>query len=137
MKKIYNFIAILVILISVIALTGCNSADTVRQNLSKEADEFNVKRRITFINLRTDEFLFTITGNCSIKGGYSSSDKELEVICQIGKNKFQKHMLYLTTETTYVIEQLEYNEVSRYDYEIIFRPKAIIPVSIKTETEGW
>jgi hypothetical protein len=45
-------------------------------------------------------------------------------------------MLYLTTETTYVIEQLEYNEVSRYDYEIVFRPKAIIPVTIKTETEG-
>lgn len=138
--KVLEIIAVIILfLIAICCLTGCtgNSADTVRYNLSKEADEFNVRRIITFINLRSDEFLFTITGNCSIKGGYSDSNKELEVICQVGKNKYQKHMLYLTTETTYVIEQLEYNEVSRYDYEIIFRPKAIVPITIKTETEGY
>lgn len=137
-NKVLEIIAVIILfIIAICCLTGCeSSADTVRYNLSREADEFNVKRRITFINLRTDEFLFTITGNCSVKGGYSDSNKELEVICQVGKNKYQKHMLYLTTETTYVIEQLEYNEVSRYDYEIVFRPKAIVPITIKTETEG-
>lgn len=133
---------LLMLLIPVILMTtGCealfgNSADTVQENISKEADEFKVKRRITFINLRSGEYLFQLTGNCSVKGGSSSSDSELEVICRIGEYKYQKHMLYIANETTYVVEQLEYSDVSRYDYEIVFRPEAIIPISIKTETEN-
>lgn len=125
---------ILIIPLLLLLITGCDSANTVSQNISKEADEFKVKRRITFINLRSNEYLFTITGNCSIKGGSQNSNSELEVICKIGDNKYQKHLLYIAQETTYVIEQLEYSDVSRYDYEIIFRPEAIIPIEIKTQT---
>ena len=133
---------LLILLIPILLMTtGCtalfgNSADTVKENISKEADEFKVKRRITFINLRSGEYLFQLTGNCSIKGGSSNSDNELEVICRIGEDKYQKHMLYIANETTYVVEQLEYSYVSRYDYEIVFRPEAIIPISIKTETDN-
>ena len=126
---------ILILGVMVLGITGCSStsADTVRYNISREADEFHVKRRITFINLRSNEYLFSITGNCSIKGGAGNSSGELEVICRIGEDKYQKHMLYIANETTYVIEQLEYNDVSRYDYEIVFRPEAIIPIEIKTQ----
>lgn len=133
---------LLILLIPILLMTtGCtalfgNSADTVQENISKEADEFKVKRRITFINLRNGEYLFQLTGNCSVKGGSNSSNSELEVICRIGEDKYQKHMLYIANETTYVVEQLEYSDVSRYDYEIVFRPEAIIPISIKTETEN-
>ena len=42
-------------------------------------------------------------------------------------------MLYIANETSYVVEQLEYSDVSRYDYEIIFRPEAIVPIQIKTQ----
>ena len=135
-NKIIN---IVIILFMLMCFTGCeaifgNSADTVKQNISKEADEFKVKRRITFINLRDGQYLFQMTGNCSVKGGADSSSNELEVICRIGKDKYQKHMLYIANETTYVVEQLEYSDVSRYDYEIVFRPEAIVPVTIKTQT---
>ena len=109
--------------------TGCTSAETVGYNLSKEADEFKVKRRITFINLRTDSYLFSITGNCSVQGS-----SEIEVICRIGEDKYQKHFFGVSTETTYIVEQMEYNDVSRYDYEIVFRPEAIVPIEIKTQT---
>lgn len=125
MKKILSLI---IMGVMVLCLTGCTSADTVSTNISREADEFKVKRRITFINLRTNDYLFTISGNCSIKGY-----EELEVICRIGEDKYQKHFFKVSNETTYVIEQLEYNDVSRYDYEIIFRPEAIIPIEIKTQ----
>ena len=114
-------------------LTGCTDAETVSYNISKEADKFKVKRRITFINLRSNEFLFTITGNCSVQDG--SSD-ELDVICRIGDDKYQKHMLKVSDETTYVIEQLEYSDVSKYDYELVFRPQAIVPIKIETEIGG-
>ena len=129
-KKI---ISLILIGILTLTLTGCDSATTVSTNLSREADEFKVKRRITFINLRTGEYLFQATGNCSVKGGTSGVNDELELICRIGEDKYQKHFLYIADETTYVVEQLEYSDVSRYDYEFIFRPEAIIPIEIKTQ----
>ena len=119
--------------IILVGLTGCTSAETVSHNISRESDEFKVKRRITFVNLRTGDYLFTMTGKCSIQGGSSNVNSELEVICRIGEDKYQKHMLYLAEETTYVVEQLEDSDVSRYDYEFIFRPEAIIPIQIKTQ----
>lgn len=129
MKKIIEIILPIILLILIV--TGCTSAETVSHNISREADEFKVKRRITFINLRSDTFLFQITGNCSIQDGTSD---ELEIICRIGEDKYQKHYLKNANETTYVIEQLEYSDVSRYDYEIVFRPEAIVPIEIKTQT---
>lgn len=126
MKKLF-ILGMGVLLLS----TGCTSAETVSYNLSREADEFKVKRRITFINLRNGEYLFQATGNCSIQ---DNSSNELEVICRIGEDKYQKHMFKKSNETTYVVEQLEYNDVSRYDYEFVFRPKAIVPIEIKTQT---
>ena len=124
---------LILLLIPILVLTGCTSADTVSTNISREADEFKVRRRITFINLRSNEYLFSITGNCSIKGGSDDYNTELEVICRIGEDKYQKHMLYIANETTYIVEQLEYSDVSRYDYEIVFRPEAIVPIEIKTQ----
>lgn len=129
-KKI---ISLILIGILVLTLTGCTSAETVSHNISRESDEFKIKRRITFINLRTGDYLFTMIGKCSIQGGSSSINSELEVVCRIGEDKYQKHMLYLAEETTYVVEQLEDVDVSKYDYEFIFRPEAIIPIEIKTQ----
>ena len=130
MKKI---VIAMISIIGLSLLTGCTSAQTVGHNISRESDEFKVKRRITFVNLRTGDYLFTMTGKCSIQGGSGDINSELEVICRIGDNKYQKHMLYLAEETTYVVEQLEDSDVSRYDYEFIFRPEAIVPIEIKTQ----
>lgn len=133
MKKV---LTIIIFGIMILGLSGCafdDSADTVSYNISREADEFKVKRRITFINLRTNEYLFQMTGNCSVKGGTENSNDELEIICRIGEDKYQKHFLYIANETTYVVEQLEYSDVSRYDYEFVFRPEAIVPIEIKTQ----
>ncbi|MBQ2870337.1 hypothetical protein IJE86_01405 [bacterium] len=131
-KNFVTVLAVIVLLLCAIFLTGCStSAETVSYNISREADEFKVKRRIVFINLRSDTYLFSITGNCSIET--DNADNQLEVICRIGDDKYQKHFLRLSNETTYTVEQLEYSDVSRYDYEIVFRPEAIIPIEIKTQ----
>lgn len=127
------FLAIIVIVI-LSMVTGCafdSDATVASYNVSKEADQFRVKRRIVFVNLRSDTYLFSITGNCSIET--DNTDNQLEVICKVGEDKYQKHFLYLSNETTYTIEQLDYTEASKYDYEIIFKPKSIIPIEIKTE----
>ena len=124
---------ILVLLIMLFAITGCTESDAevASYNVSKEADQFRVKRRIVFVNLRSDTYLYSITGNCSIET--DSYDNQLEVICKVGKDKYQKHFLYLSNETTYTVEQLEYSEVSKYDYEIVFKPESIIPIKVETE----
>ena len=131
MKKIKFLIIVLIITIS---MTGCRDADVASYNVSKEADMFKVKRRIVFINLRSDNYLFEIIGNCSIET--DNVDNQLEVICKVGEDKYQKHFLRLSDETTYTVEQLEYSEVSKYDYEIVFKPESIIPISIETEVGG-
>lgn len=129
---------LLLLIIPILLLTtGCafdDDADVASYNVSKEADNFRVKRRITFINLRSDEYLFSLIGNCSIKT--DSADEQLEVICKVGDDKYQKHFLRLSEETTYVVEQLDYSEVSKYDYEIIFKPESIIPYEVKTQVGG-
>lgn len=133
-KELIKIILAIIVIILLVVLSGCTDAETVSYNLSKEADSFKIKRRITFINLRTDTYLFSITGCCSIEEDHE--DKQLEVTCKIGEDKYQKHFLKETTEVTYIVEQLEYAEVSKYDYEILFRPEAIIPIEIKTEVGG-
>lgn len=129
MRKV---LVVLSLITCVFFITACESdADVASYNVSKEADQFRVKRRIVFINLRSDTYLYEIIGNCSIKT--DNSDNQLEVTCKVGDDKYQKHYLYLADETTYTIEQLDYSEVSKYDYEIIFKPKSIIPYEIKVE----
>lgn len=127
-KKIF---IVLVVLAGFFLLTGCNrDSEIVSYNMSKEADAFRVKRRIIFINLRTNDYIFEMTGLCSIN---VDSDGDLDVICKVGEDKYQKHFLHLTNEVTYTVEQLDYNEVSKYDYEIVFKPQSIIPIKIETE----
>lgn len=131
MKKILIGLAVLCL------ITGCafeRDSDIASYNVSKEADSFRVKRRIVFVNLRTGEYLFVLTGNCSIET--DGDDNQLEVICKVGEDKYQKHFLYLSNETTYTIEQLDYSEVSKYDYEIVFKPESIVPIKIETELGG-
>lgn len=121
--------------LAIFVTTGCTERDSeiASYNISKEADSFKVKRRIVFINLRSDTYLYEIIGNCSIKT--DNADKQLEVTCKTGKDKYQKHFLRLSDETTYTVEQLDYSDVSKYDYEIIFKPESIIPIKIETEKD--
>lgn len=133
-KLISWLVIIITFIICIFGSTGCafeSDSDIASHNVSKEADQFRVKRRITFVNLRSNDYLFSLTGNCSVET--DSTDNQLEVICKVGDDKYQKHFLYLSDETTYIIEQLDYSEVSKYDYEIVFKPESIIPY--KTETE--
>ena len=133
MKRKIVLLMLIVLIAITFILTGCTSAETVSYNLSREADEFKIRRRITFINLRTGDYLFTMTGYCAIEGGQGDLNDELQVVCKIGDNQYQKHFLFLASETTYVVEQLESKDVSRYDYEFIFRPEAIVPVDINIQ----
>lgn len=123
MKK--NFIFI--ILFIVIALCGCRESDMVSWNVSKEADYFNVVRRITVFNIRTDTVLLQMTGKFALK---NNSSNELCVIAEIEKGVYQKHFVYLNEYTMYTVEDLSGTEVTPYAYELEFLPQQLSPVQI-------
>ncbi len=117
-------VMIAMVLLALSLLVGCTQADRVSHNLSQEADNFNVLRRLTVINQRTDTILFQMTGNFSIE---KEDDGDLAVIGENDDGTYYKHFVYLSSEVTYVVEDLGKTEVSKHRYEINFNPKMIIP----------
>ena len=106
-------------------LTGCNQADRVSTNVSKEADNFNVTRRVTVFNTRSDTVLLEIIGNLSIK--HSSGD--VDIIVEVAPNQYRKHFVSLNDWTTYVVEDISGAYVDKYHYEVNFLPEMIIPIT--------
>ena len=78
MKKRLTLLIILGLI--VLILSSCTQADNVRSNLRREADDFNVRRRITVLNTRTDTPMMQITGLLSI-----STDREGDLNITIEK----------------------------------------------------
>ena len=118
MKKIIKALA----LATLLTTTGCTQADTVRHNLTEDADSFNITRRITVFNTRTDKVLMQMTGVMSIKT--DSDTKELNVLVKDGET-YYKHLIYLNDDTTYVMEDVGGADVSRSAYEIHFLPEVL------------
>lgn len=110
--------------LSVLALSSCSSdADVVSENLSKAADQFEIARRIVFINNVTGKYELEIQGLCNIV----TEDAQLEVTCKASGGEYKKHFLGLNETTTYVVEQTESAGVSSDHYRVIFKPEVIIP----------
>lgn len=109
-------------------LCGCQrQSDRVAYNISKEADNFNVTRRLAVINARTDEPVFELIGNFAIS---NNSTNELVVTVEVGQGVYKKHMVYLNEWTIYVVEDVSGAYVDKYHYEVNFLPEMIIPVTI-------
>ena len=106
-------------------VAGCNDADVVSNNISKEADKFNIPRRVVFYNGITDSYMLTIEGFCSL--GNNDTAGQLTVTCKTGENLYKKHFLGLSDNVTYFVEQLDGANVSKDHYKVIFKPLTIIP----------
>ena len=125
MKKVFSFSFIL-ITITILTLCACTQADRVSQNISKEADNFNVTRRLAVINARTDKPVFELIGNFSLS---NNIDNELEITVEAGRGVYKKHFVYLNEWTIYVVEDVSGAYVSPYHYEVNFLPEMIVPVT--------
>ncbi|WP_102508174.1 hypothetical protein [Sanguibacter massiliensis] len=116
--------------VATIALVGCSpDAEVASHNLSKAADNFEIDRRVVFLNGITDTYLLSIEGRCSIV----DQGNQLEVTCKVGPDAFKKHFLGLSDNVSYFVEQLESADVSEYHYRVVFKPEQIIPdVDLRT-----
>ena len=120
MKKV---LLITVLLLMIIVLSSCTQADNVRLNLKREADDLNVRRRITVLNTRTDTPMMQITGLLSIN---VDSDGDLNITIEKAPNEYVLNYAHLSQDTTYIVEQIETKEVNKYKYEIKFYPTQLI-----------
>ena len=75
MKKVVA--VVIATLMMAVVMTGCTESEQVSYNIGKEADNFNVTRKLTVINARTDTILLEMEGTFSLS---NNSDNELEVI---------------------------------------------------------
>lgn len=124
MKKILCFMMVLVIALS---LCACGTqAERVSYNISQQADNFNVTRRLAVINIRTDAPVFELVGNFSIDNNASN---ELEVTVEVSPGVYKKHFVYLNEWTMYVVEDVSGCGVENYHYEVNFLPEMFIPVT--------
>lgn len=121
MKKKIAIILMLAVLAWI--LSACTQAENVRHNLRREADDFNIRRRITVLNTRTDTPMMQITGLLAIE---TDDDGDLNIMIEKAPGEYVLNYAHLSQDTTYIVEQIETKEVSKYQYEIKFYPSNLI-----------
>lgn len=129
MKKVILIATIIMMLIGCFALTGCREANRVNYNVSKDADNFNVMRRLAVINTVSGTPVFEMVGRFAIEA--DTEDNQLEVVVETSQGNYKKHIIGLNQATTmYVVEDISGADVSKWKYEINYLPKMIQPFDI-------
>ena len=113
-----RLIAIALVLICMLGcLTGCTQANNVNYNLSQAADNFQVIRKITVYNARTDMIIMEMEGAMSLS---NNSTSELVVTCMTGPGQYKKNYVYLNNYVIYVVEDITSTVTDPYHYKIHF-----------------
>ena len=126
MKKTITIIA--ATLCAVLMFAGCRQSYYASHNVSVEADNFNVYRRVTVFNTRTDTVLLQLEALASIS---VDQDNDLTIVYQTDTDKYRKSYVHLSDEVTYVVEDIGTgSEVDNYRYQITFLPKKVLSGSL-------
>lgn len=112
------------------SLTGCTESEKVSVNVSQEADNFNVLRRLTVINSRTDKVEFELIGAFSLE---VENKNKINVICEMEDGSYKKHIVGLNQETMYVVEDIGGAKVNKYKYEVNYIPESIVPFNVTSK----
>lgn len=122
--KLTKIVAATALVAGAFTLAACQDDATIAsQNISRAADNFEVMRRVVFMNGITDEYMLEIIGACSLNDRTTS----VQVTCKNGDGEFVRHQLGLSDNVTYFAEQLEAIDVSTNHYRVTFKPQQIIP----------
>jgi hypothetical protein len=125
-KNIVKTLAATVLLAGGMAVAGCSSdADVASKNLSKDADNFKIFRKVVFYNGITGEYVAEVDGFCSI-GNHDSGGK-LSITCKMSDGKYIKNYLGLSDNVTWFALQTETADVSTQRYKVILKPTTLVP----------
>ena len=116
--KFKKFVALILVAICLCTcLAGCTEADNVNHNLSQAADNFQVTRKITVYNARTDMIILEMEGNMSLS---NNTTNELVVTCMTGPSQYKKNYVYLNEYVIYVVEDITDTVTDPYHYKVHF-----------------
>ena len=124
MKKL---IAVIMLVGTLVLLAGCRESDRVSHNISQEADNFNVTRKITVINVRDDKVLYELIGNFAMT---NEGNNELSVISEVAEGQYKKDFIYLSEWTTYIVQDVSGAYVDQYHYEVNILPQMVGGVTV-------
>lgn len=127
MKKVF---VIIIAVIMAVAMAACRESSRVSHNISQEADNFNVTRKITVINVRDDTVLYELIGNFAMT---NEGNNELSVISEVAEGQYKKDFIYLSEWTTYIVQDVSGAYVDQYHYEVNILPQMVGGVSITME----
>ncbi len=117
---------LLIAIVAALAVSACDTpADVAARNISQAADNFEVNRRITFINGVTNQSMLVIEGYCSL--GNSDTSLRMSVTCKTGPNAFKRHFLGLGPTVSFLSEQIDPAPANTYRYRVTFNPTVVIP----------
>lgn len=114
------------VMILSLGLSGCTEVDQVSYNISKEADNFNVIRRLVVINARTNTPTFELIGAFSVQTDEMSG--KVDIVVEVEEGLYKKHFIWITDGVIMHVEDIEGAEVSKYRYEVNFLPEQIVPI---------
>ena len=107
------------------ALAACDSdADVASYNLSKDADNFKILRRVVLFDSISNTYLQEVDGFCAL--GNNDPPGKTSVICKTDKG-LAKHIWKTGDNVTVFAQQLVDAQVSTSFYKVIFKPSVIIP----------
>jgi hypothetical protein len=113
-------------LAATLALGACDKpADVAARNLAQAADNFEINRRITFMNGMTNQSMLVIEGLCAL--GNNDTSGRMSVICRIGPNQYKRHHLGLGPTVSFISEQIDAAPANTYQYRVTFNPSVIVP----------
>lgn len=118
-KKIFILLAILIL--PMLIFSGCDMAETTQHNIATEANKFNVYRKMTFVNLYTNQVLYSAEGYFSVKTSYSNDyqgQQEIALVFMVGKGEYKMDYFSIAQNVTYVIEQIENTSGNPYYWKI-------------------
>lgn len=122
--KTINIIVCFVLMIATcFAFAGCSQAETTKHNIQQEADKFNVYRKMTFINLQTNDLLYSAVGYFSIQTTYDNEyqgQQEIALVFKVGKNEYKMNYFSIANNVAYVIEQIENTTTNPYHWQIVW-----------------
>lgn len=120
-RIISTAIAATLLTVTTFTFSSCTEVKRVSQNISQEADNFNVFRRVVVINMRSDKVIFELDGYFSIY--VDKADNQLEITCETEKDNYKKHFIGLNDWVAYTVEDLSGADVDPYHYEVHYLPE--------------
>lgn len=133
-NKLTKTLAALAITAGLVTVAGCTQADRASYNVSEEAENFNVLRRLVVINTVTDKPLLELTGKFS--NDIDIDSKQLEITVKEENGTFKKHFIGLDAATVvYTIEDINGTNVDPNRFQISYLPEAIVPVEFVDGTK--